>query len=306
MLLLYFCSMKLLLTITLLLCSLCVTAQQYTSINDSVTIYNYRLNSGCDTSNLELKQIDQIPNSYDYLSNNDYCISITPPSSSISLSFTFYCPVSGIVYINSGYSVLSCSNVDFSSMVLMDNTTCSLVGQGEQFNVIAGHIYTWSLIASTTGVLCQGFSTICPYWLKMHPLIVDLIVFEGNMYNGYVDLKWSTASETNSHYFLLYKSDGFTDFGAIAKIPSSVNSSTIKSYSYIDKFPSEGANYYKLVEVDLNGVKHEYTTIYVYNPYGLNYEVFDELGRPSNLTTQGFKIIRYENGKINCRIVINH
>jgi hypothetical protein len=148
--------------------------------------------------------------------------------------------------------------------------------------------------ASTSGIFCQGFSTICPYWLDIGPLVVELTLFEATVYNGYVDINWITASETNSHYFTLYKSDGFTDFKPIDKIDAAGYSNSIKEYNYRDNSPLEGNIYYKLVETDLNGIKHEYNIINVYNPYRLEFQVYDQLGRPTDLNTRGFKIIRYE------------
>ena len=77
-------------------------------------------------------------------------------------------------------------------------------------------------------------------------------------------------------------------------------------YKIVDNNPYEGNNYYKLIEVDYNGIKTEYSTINVYNPYTINYEVYDQLGRITDLNTKGFKIIRYENGTIKCRYIINN
>jgi hypothetical protein len=194
----------------------------------------------------------------------------------------------------------------FNSVVLYDNNTCKIVGEGFIFSVQEGHVYTWTINASTSGIFCQGFSTICPYWLDIGPLVVELTLFEATVYNGYVDINWITSSETNSHYFTLYRSDGFTDFKPIDKIDAAGYSNSIKEYNYRDNSPLEGNIYYKLVETDLNGIKHEYNIINVYNPYRLEFQVYDQFGRPTDLNTRGFKIIRYENGSVNCKFIINN
>lgn len=296
--------MKTVTLILLLISYSLVYSQEFVRIEDSLIVYNLRLSSACDSSALELKKIDQLPNSYDYLENNNFCYNIFPTSSNITYSFSFVANSSSTVIINAGYSILSCVSTVFNSVVLYDNTTCELVGEGFVFPIQAGHTYTWTIDASTSGPFCQGFSTICPYLFDIGPLVVELTVFEATVYNGYVDIIWITASESNSHYFTLYRSDGFSDFRPITKINAAGYSNSIKEYCFKDTKPLEGNMYYKLVETDLNGVKHEYNIINVYNPYKLEYQVYDQFGRPTNLNTAGFKIIKYENGSVNRRYIV--
>ena len=295
--------MKSVTLILLLVCSV-LNAQQFVRIEDSLIVYNLRLGSACDTSNLILNKIDQLPNSYDYLENNNFCYSIFPPASNITYSFSFIAVSSSTYIINSGYSILSCISTVFNSVVLYDNTTCELVGEGFVFYLQGGHTYTWTVDASTSGPFCQGFSAICPYILDIGPLAVELIEFEGFYFNGNVDLKWKTASETNSHYFTIYRSDGYMDYKAIGKVDAARYSNSIKEYCFRDDKPLEGMSYYKLVETDLNGYRHEYSIINVYNPYKIDYDVYNEFGMLTSLDVPGFKIIRYNNGSIIYRYVI--
>ena len=295
--------MKFIVSILILMCSV-LNAQEFVRIEDSIIVYNLRLNSVCDASDLTLNKIDQLPNSYDYLENNNYCYSIIPPSTSITYSFSFDISVSSTYIINAGYSILSCFSTVFNNVVLYDNTTCEIVGEGFIFFLQEGHTYTWTIIASTSGPFCQGFSSICPYVLDIGPLAVELIEFEGNYFNGNIDLKWITASETNSHYFTIYRSDGFSNYKPIGKVNAAGYSNSIKEYCFKDDKPLEGMSYYKLVETDFNGYNTEYNIINVYNPDKLNYEVYDQFGRTTNLSSSGFKIIKYENGSISYRYVI--
>jgi hypothetical protein len=293
--------------IILLLCliSSVLYGQEFNKIEDSLIVYNLRLSSACDSSDLELKKINEIPQSYDDLSNNNYCYSINPASNTISISFSFISDVDGLVYINSGYSILNCTSTTFSSVLLYDNTICELVGEGFLFQIISGHLYTWTIVATTSGIFCDGFSTICPYWLNVTPLAIDLKLFEAIVYNKSVYLNWSTFSETNSHYFIIYKSDGFSEFKEIGKVYSSGYSVFEKNYQFIDNKPFPGNSYYKLTEVDLNGYSKDYSTISVYNPEQMSYEVYDEFGRKTDLTKKGFKIIRYENGSVTYKFIYN-
>ena len=295
--------MKSVTLILVLVCSV-LNAQEFVRIEDSIIVYNLRLGSACDVSDLTLNKIDQLPNSYDYLENNNYCYSIIPPSTSITYSFSFDISVSSTYIINAGYSILSCFSTVFNSVVLYDNTTCELIGEGFVFSLQEGHTYTWTLIASTSGPFCQGFSSICPYILNIGPLAVELIEFEGNYFNDSVHIKWITASETNSHYFTIYRSDSFTNYKPIGKINAAGYSNNVIEYCFKDDKPLEGMSYYKLTETDLNGYETEYNVISVYNPDKLEYEVYDQFGRITNLNLPGFKIIKYENGSINYRYVI--
>lgn len=288
----------------LIVSSLLLQGQEFKKIEDSLIENVFRLNSTCDTSTLLLKEITSIPETYDYLNINNYCNTISPASNSITYSFTFYNSTNTSIFINSGYSVLSCSNINFYSMVLYDNTACRIVGEGYNFLVEEGHTYTWTLIAEATGVFCQGFSTICPYWLVNNALFIDLVIFQGEVYPDYINLEWETASEMNSHYFIIEKSDGFGMFKEIIRIPSTGNSNNYLKYSFKDIKPYEGPNYYKIFEVDLNGNKHEYSTIHVYYPYKIKADVFNILGQPSDLISTGFKIIRYENGNTNRKFIL--
>jgi hypothetical protein len=280
--------------------------QQFSKIEDSLIVYNFRLNSDCDTSNLLLKQIESFPESYEYLSNNGYCFTISPASNNITISFSFVSNISGNIIINSGYSILNCSSTTFTSVLLYDNTLCQLAGEGFIFQVIDGHKYTWILNAETSGQFCQGFSTVCPYWIGLNPLFIELKVLEYAVIDNSVVISWITLSETNSHYFTILKSTGFDDFVPVAKVDAFGYSNSELSYSITDNEPYTGISYYKLVETDLNGYTTEFPVISVlYNNSGSNYKVYDIMGNPSNITTNGLKIIVYENGNHTYKYISN-
>jgi hypothetical protein len=293
--------------IILLLCliSSIIYGQQFSKIEDSLIVYNLRLNSNCDTSTLLLKQINDFPQTYEYLSDNGYCFTISPASINITISFSFISNISGNIIINSGYSILNCTNTTFTSILLYDNTLCELAGEGFVFQVIDGHQYTWILNAETSGQFCQGFSTICPYWIGLNPLFIDLKVLEAAVVGNSVVISWITLSESNSHYFTLLKSSGFNDFIPIGKVNASGYSNNELSYSFTDDQPYTGVSYYKLVETDLNGYSTEFPVISVAYTNSSKYKVYDIMGNPSSITTNGLKIIVYENGNHTYKYINN-
>jgi len=279
--------------------------QQFSKIEDSLIVYNLRLNSNCDTSTLLLKQINDFPQTYEYLSDNGYCFTINPASINITISFSFISNISGNIIINSGYSILNCTNTTFTSILLYDNTLCELAGEGFVFQVVDGHQYTWILNAETSGQFCQGFSTICPYWIGLNPLFIDLKVLEAAVVGNSVVISWITLSESNSHYFTLLKSSGFNDFIPIGKVNASGYSNNELSYSFTDDQPYTGVSYYKLVETDLNGYSTEFPVISVAYTNSSKYKVYDIMGNPSSITTNGLKIIVYENGNHTYKYINN-
>lgn len=293
--------------IILLLCLISSTiyGQQFSKIEDSLIVYNLRLNSSCDTSTLLLKQINDFPQTYEYLSDNGYCFTVNPASINITISFSFISNISGNIIINSGYSILNCTSTTFTSILLYDNTLCELAGEGFVFQVIDGHQYTWILNAETSGQFCQGFSTICPYWIGLNPLFIDLKVLEAAVVGNSVVISWITLSESNSHYFTLLKSNGFNDFIPIGKVNASGYSNNELSYSFTDDQPYTGVSYYKLVETDLNGYSTEFPVISVAYTNSSKYKVYDIMGNPSSITTNGLKIIVYENGNHTYKYINN-
>jgi hypothetical protein len=84
------------------------------------------------------------------------------------------------------------------------------------------------------------------------PLPVKLISFDGMNLGSYNVLSWKTAEELNSKQYIVERSvDGVT-FSAIGTIQSAGNSSSTRSYSFIDKQPAEKC-WYRLRMIDISG-----------------------------------------------------
>jgi len=83
-------------------------------------------------------------------------------------------------------------------------------------------------------------------------LPVEFIGFTGKWVNEEVALSWKTATEQNTNYFTVERSADAVSFipvGIVSAIGSS-NSETL--YSFLDKTPLSGANYYRLKTVDID------------------------------------------------------
>jgi len=84
-------------------------------------------------------------------------------------------------------------------------------------------------------------------------LPVELISFSAVVDDQNVNLNWQTASETNSDYFEIERSnDGFT-FQSVGHVNAAGSSSTLINYSFTDWYAVDSLTYYRLSEVDNDG-----------------------------------------------------
>lgn len=68
-----------------------------------------------------------------------------------------------------------------------------------------------------------------------------------------VDVKWSTSSELDNDYFTIERSLDGINWIAIGMVESAGNTERVTNYSYTDKQPVVGTQYYRLKQTDLNG-----------------------------------------------------
>ncbi len=85
------------------------------------------------------------------------------------------------------------------------------------------------------------------------PLPVTLTSFTADNNRNSIDLKWTTASESNNDYFSIEKSDDGKEFVEIGFVKGSGNSTSTKKYSYTDFNPKFPHNFYRLRQVDFDG-----------------------------------------------------
>lgn len=94
-------------------------------------------------------------------------------------------------------------------------------------------------------------------------LPVNLTGFSGKKSGDNITLNWATLSEQNNSYFDVLRSGNGKDFSSIGKVTGNGNSNSKINYSFIDKSPEFGANYYHLNQVDFNGKSTTSETIAV-------------------------------------------
>ncbi len=87
-------------------------------------------------------------------------------------------------------------------------------------------------------------------------LPIELLTFSGKVIDDAVELSWSTATESKSHYFDIEKSTDGSHFEYLFTIPSKStngNSTTQLNYTAIDGSINENTTYYRLKHVDTDG-----------------------------------------------------
>ncbi len=128
------------------------------------------------------------------------------------------------------------------------------------------------------------------------PLPVTITSFKGENIDNYNKLYWSVEDEINCDYYKVESSiDGYN-----WKLVDSIKASNSSNYTIIDKNPNNNINYYKLTEVDLDGI------INIYNKYTvIDNSINDEIVSITNLLGQsinddykGLVLITYRNGKV--------
>jgi hypothetical protein len=68
-----------------------------------------------------------------------------------------------------------------------------------------------------------------------------------------VNLQWTTATQQNSSYFAVERSQDGLNWSPIGQVTAAGNSQDLLQYNYVDQMPMTGANYYRLQEVADDG-----------------------------------------------------
>lgn len=87
------------------------------------------------------------------------------------------------------------------------------------------------------------------------PLPIELVTFDATLVNpNLVQLNWTTNSELNSDYFVVESSSNGIDWSFVAQQKAANHSTSKIDYVDYDYRPQLGTNYYRLKQVDTDGV----------------------------------------------------
>lgn len=96
------------------------------------------------------------------------------------------------------------------------------------------------------------------------PLPLTLTQFTANRDDDESLLQWQTAQEQNTRDFTVERSSDGQSYTPIGTVDAAGNSTSVRSYSFIDRTPQPNANYYRLKESDLDG-RSTYSPVRVVN-----------------------------------------
>ena len=92
-----------------------------------------------------------------------------------------------------------------------------------------------------------------------------MVSFEGNVINDVNVLEWETASENNSDYFDVEWSMDGEIWRTIGDVKASGNSTESINYNFTHHNYQKGFNYYRLVQVDIDGKSEIYGPVVIDN-----------------------------------------
>ena len=136
------------------------------------------------------------------------------------------------------------------------NLTLSNLAAGQTYHLA---VYEFNFTGANTDYLAADparaqVSTLLP---------VEMASFTASKNKGGgILLKWETASETNSGYFEIQHSNDGRIFVPVQKVPSAGNSFESHQYRFLHN-PPEEQNYYRLKQVDIDGLFSFSKTIYI-------------------------------------------
>ena len=143
--------------------------------------------------------------------------------------------------------------IPLSDLAILNNSL-QLIGTGLLYPS-----FTWAQQGQTLGATNTGQE-----FLPCASLPVELVNFSGNVIEKNIELQWQTASEIDhSHFQIMYSLDG-TEFRKSGEVKDATyESSSLKRYDFIFQTPKVGSNYFRLDQVDLNGIINRSNIIYI-------------------------------------------
>lgn len=195
-----------------------------------------------------------------YNKNLNQVVTFTPTDNTkkLELNFTFF-NLENLL----GYS--------FDTLIIYNgpSITSPLIGK-----YIGSTIPSSIISSATNGELTVRFisdvSNITGTWgyqatiQMVTPLPVELLYFEGVGYTTFNNLKWSTASEHNSDYFLIERSSDGQKWESVGIKSASGNSNQTINYFFNDSYLNDGFVYYQLKQYDFDGKSKTYGPISIY------------------------------------------
>ena len=89
--------------------------------------------------------------------------------------------------------------------------------------------------------------------IEDYALPIELVSFDAQAIDNVVQLNWLTASESDNSFFTIERSNDGFNFETLGYLDGAGNSSSKRTYTFNDRNPAEGINFYRLKQTDFSG-----------------------------------------------------
>jgi hypothetical protein len=130
---------------------------------------------------------------------------------------------------------------------------------------VPGYTYVWSTAATSSTITVPNSPTTytCQVtdacgtvrtatFIITCPLAINLNSFEVSNSGDDIVVNWATSSEKENQYFKILRAGTDLIFEEIGQVLSQGDSESAQDYSFVDRNPLNGINYYQLASVDFN------------------------------------------------------
>lgn len=125
-----------------------------------------------------------------------------------------------------------------------------------------------SVDASVARQLIAGTLLCSAQQAPRGPLPITLLRFGAQAAGEQVELRWETAQEINNQRFELERSTNGREYRTVGQVAGAGNTSSPRSYRYLDAQPLPGLSYYRLRQVDFDGATTVSGAVAVARPAG--------------------------------------
>jgi hypothetical protein len=131
-------------------------------------------------------------------------------------------------------------------------------------------------------------------------LPIELLYFKGKQTDEGNLLEWATATETNNHYFTIYKTYYPINWREVAKVDGVGTSSFTHYYRYLERDYFNDISYYYLSQTDYDGKSKDFNIISIDNRKVIPQliKVTNTLGQEVTEDYSGIKFFHYSDGTI--------
>lgn len=160
--------------------------------------------------------------------------------------------------------IIVTGNADVTGTMAPEFTMMYTPDPNDDFNLITAATYSGTI--STLSVTPASFS--CTYnnmgTLEFQMVLpIQLLSFSGQRQEDAIQLNWRTATEQNNDYMAVERAGSDFQFIEIGRVRGVGTTTEPQHYQFLDTAPLDGANYYRLRQVDFDGGTEYHPVIYV-------------------------------------------